>query len=107
MPVTVLTLTVVFAVPALVLGVRKIAPPLRWEQRRRALRRNEVVDRMVLMALRVGLLLLLFLLALVAAVGSIAAIRGDRQLPQGVVVACVVVGLLSVLTLTTFARPRR
>lgn len=107
MPTTVLAVTVVFAVPALLLGARKVFPPLRWEQRRRPLRRAEVVDRVVLTSLRAGILLLLFLLALVATLGCVAALRADVPLPRGVVVACVAVGLLSVLTLTTFARPRR
>ncbi|MBA3252552.1 MAG: hypothetical protein H0T66_20125 [Geodermatophilaceae bacterium] len=107
MPATVLTLTVLFAVPALALGVRKVSPPLRWDQRRRRMRRAEAVDRIVVIALRVGLLSLLLLLALVAVVGCIAALRADVQLPGGVVVACVGVALLSLLTLSTFARPRR
>lgn len=107
MSATVLALTVLFAVPALALGVRKISPPQRWEQRRRQMRRAEAVDRMLVIALRVGLLLLLLLLALVAVVGCIAALRADVQLPGGVVVACAGVGLLSLLTLSTFGRPRR
>lgn len=107
MPVAVVVATAVFAIPTLWLGVGKIAPPLRWEQRRHGLRRSEAVDRLVLIALRGGLLLLLLLLALVALVGGVAALRADVTLPNGVVVACVAAVALSILILATFARPRR
>lgn len=107
MSLLVLVVTIVSAGPALALGIAKASPPLRWDQRRRRLRRNEVVDRLVVIALRVGILLLLLMLALVAGIGSTAAMIGDRALPNGVVVSCVVVVLLALLIVTTFARPRR
>lgn len=107
MPLFVLAVTILTAGPALALGIPKASPPLRWDQRRRPLRSNEVVDRVVVIALRVGILLLLLLLALVAGLGSAAALVADRDLPQGVVVSCIVVVLLATLIVTTFARPRR
>lgn len=107
MPITVLLVSAAFALPALVLGSRKVYVPRRWDQRRRPLVVSEVVDRVVVILLRVGLLLLLTAAAVIAIVGSAAALKGRVGLPQGVVVACVATALLSILTLATFARPRR
>ncbi len=107
MPITVLLVSVVFAIPALALGSRKVFVPRRWDQRRRPLRPGEVIDRVVVMALRAGLLLLLAAMAVLAIVGSAAALKGHVGLPNGVVIACVATALLSLLTLTTFARPHR
>jgi len=107
MPITVLLVSAVFAVPALVLGCRRVYLPRRWDQRRRPLRPGEVVDRAVVTALRAGLLLVLAALAVIAILGSAAALKGNVALPQGVIVACVATALLSILVLTTFGRPRR
>ncbi len=104
---TVLVVTAVFALPALVLGAMKVYLPRRWDQRRRRLPMRDVFDRMVVMGVRLLIMLALLLLALVVTVGSIAAIHGDVALPNGVVIAGVGAVLLSVLTLATFGRPRR
>lgn len=104
---TVLVVTVLFAVPALVLGSTKLYLPMRWDQRRRRLPLRDVLDRMVVMGVRLLIVLTLTLLALVAAVGSIAALHGDVALPDGVVIAGIGAILLSILTLATFGRPRR
>jgi len=103
----VLVVTAVSALPALVLGSLNVYLPRRWDQRRRRLPMRDVFDRMVVMGVRLLILLVLLLLYLVATVGSIAAIHGDVTLPDGVVIAGVGAILLSVLTLTTFGRPRR
>lgn len=104
---TVLVVTVVFALPALVLGSLSVYLPRRWDQRRKRLPMRDVFDRMVVMGVRLLIVVVLLLVALVAAVGSIAAIHGDVAMPDGVVIAGVGTVLLSVLTLTTFGRPRR
>jgi len=107
MSLTVLIVTAVFALPALVLGSSKVYLPLRWDQRRSTRRMRDVVDRLVAMGVRLVILLLLALLALVAMVGCIAALHGGVSVPNGVVVAGIGAVLLSVLTLATFGRPRR
>lgn len=104
---TVLAVTAVFALPALVLGSLKVYLPRRWDQRGKRLAIRDVFDRMVVMGMRLLIVVVLLLVALVAAVGSIAAIHGDVVLPNGVVIAGVAAVLLSVLTVTTFGRPRR
>lgn len=107
MTLTVLVVTAAFALPAVLLGSRKVYLPRRWNQRHRRPPARDVIDRLVATGLRLGILLLLTLLALVAVVGSVAALRGDVALPDGVVIAGVGAVLLSILTLTTFGRPRR
>lgn len=107
MPLTVLIVTLVFAVPALGLGVRRVAPRLRWEQRRRRRHKAEIVDRVIVVGLRGLVLLVLLVTTLVTAVGCVAALRADVRLPHGVVILCGVVVGLSILTLATFGRPRR
>ncbi len=107
MSLTVLLVTAAFALPALALGSSKVYLPLRGSQRRKPRPLRETTDRLVVMGVRFGILLLLTLLALIAGVGSVAALRGDVSLPDGVIVACIGAVLLSILTLTTFGRPRR
>ncbi len=107
MPLTLLLVTAAFAGPALVLGAAKVYLPLRWHQRRKRLPWREVIDRMVVMAVRFGVLLLLLLAALVAILGSLATMRSEFSLPDGVVIAGIGAILLSILTIATFGRPRR
>jgi hypothetical protein len=107
LPLTVLLCTAAFAVPAVALGSVKVYRPLRREQRRRPMSVRDNVDRLVAMGVRVGILLVLIVFALVALVGSIAALVGEVSVPDGVVLAGIGAMVLSILTLTTFGRPRR
>ncbi len=104
MPVVVFVVTLAFAAMALVRGIPRVraartplvgGPPLMF---------RDLVDSVVVTALRVGVVLLTLALAVVALLGSVAAVYGGVSLPRGVYVAAGAVVILSVITLTTFGR---
>lgn len=104
---TVLIVTALFAVPALVRGSPRAFPPLRGHLRHKRLPWRAAVDRGVAAGVRLLILTALTLLTVVTAVGTLAALYGHVSLPTGVVFAAIGAVLLSILTLATFGRARR
>ena len=102
-----MVMVVIFGLPALIFGAPQVYPPPRWDQRRRRLRVVERVDLLLGITLRFLVLLAVTVLGVVALVGSVAALLADIPLPSGVTITGGTVVGLSILTLTTFGRPRR
>lgn len=106
MPVVVFLVTLAFSALALVRGTPQVHATRRPLAGARPLMFRDLLDSVVVTALRGGVLLVTVALAVVALVGSGAALYGGVSLPGGVYVAGGAAVVLSIITLATFGRRR-